>query len=282
MLTPKTVKQWLGVLAAGSLVVAALSPAVAAPVTLKDENSVLHVDPTSSGVFYWEVDGVNNAYEHWFWYRIGSAPEDSLTTLPIVVQGTSDSNFDGDDDTLFVRYQIAGLVRFDVRLSLDGGSSGSNVSDLAEQIQIRNLSSTALHLSFFQYTDFDLFGSPIGDSAHIKLDPVTGLPTEVVQWKGSAVLTEVVVTPDAVRGEIAEYPDLLDKFTDMDADNLNNTFGPVSLDDVTWALQWDFTLAPGQSVLISKNLRLVIPEPTTSLLVGWALVGVTIGLRRRV
>ncbi|MCS7049628.1 MAG: PEP-CTERM sorting domain-containing protein [Verrucomicrobiae bacterium] len=282
MITRKTVKQWMGVMAVVGALAWGLTPVGAAPITLKDENSVLYVDPAlPSGVYGWEVDGVDNVWEHWFWYRIGSSSESSLASLPIVAHGTTDTNFDGDDDTLFVRYELAGVVRFNVRLSLDGGSPGSNVSDLAEQIQIRNLSGTAIRLSFFQYTDFDLFANPAGDSALIKLDPVTGLPTEVVQWKGSAVLTEVVLTPDATCGEISESPQILAKLTDFDADDLSNTFGPVSLDDVTWALQWDFTLAPGQSVLISKDLRLVIPEPTTAGLVGLALLGVATALRRR-
>ncbi|MDW8345158.1 MAG: hypothetical protein RMM51_11815, partial [Verrucomicrobiae bacterium] len=150
MITRKTVKQWMGVMAVVGALAWGLTPVGAAPITLKDENSVLYVDPAlPSGVYGWEVDGVDNVWEHWFWYRIGSSPESSLASLPIVAHGTTDTNFDGDDDTLFVRYELAGVVRFNVRLSLDGGSPGSNVSDLAEQIQIRNLSGTAIRLSFF-------------------------------------------------------------------------------------------------------------------------------------
>lgn len=282
MINPKKNKQWIVVAAMALGLAGAVSTTQAVPYTLKDENSIVVVNPASiSGVYTWQVEGIDQIHQHWFWYRIGGAPEDSLASLPIVAQGTTDSNFDGDDDTLFVRYQVAGVVRFDVRLSLDGGSPGSNVSDLAEQVQIRNLGTSTIHLSFLQYADFDLMDDSVGDSAQIKLDPVTHLPTEVVQWKDSVVLSEIVLTPDASRGEIAEFDDLLDVLTDLDADDLNNVFGPVTLEDVTWALQWNFTLAPGQSVLISKDMRLVIPEPTTGVLVGLALLGVASGLRRR-
>ena len=42
--------------------------------------------------------------------------------------------------------------------------------------------------------------------------------------------------------------------------------------DVTWALQWDFALAPGSTFLISKIKDVQIPEPSAAVLVSLGLI----------
>src|SRR5437016_1552400 len=83
----------------------------AALFTLTDNNSVSQFDTaTQNNNFNWFVDGTDILAQEAFWYRIGNVvPEASVHTLPIGVQGTSDSNFDGNPDTLFVRYQGNGF-----------------------------------------------------------------------------------------------------------------------------------------------------------------------------
>jgi hypothetical protein len=88
---------------------------VAALLTLTDDNSVSEFDTTTqANNFDWIVDGTDLLAQQAFWYRIGNVPEKSLHILPIAVQGVSDSNFDGNMDTLFVRYTGAGF-RADTR-----------------------------------------------------------------------------------------------------------------------------------------------------------------------
>jgi hypothetical protein len=36
---------------------------------------------------------------------------------------------------------------------------------------------------------------------------------------------------------------------------------------LTWAFQWDFTIAPGDSAIISKD-KSIVPEPATMVLLG--------------
>src|SRR6186997_1639217 len=117
----------------------------AALLTLIDGNSQADFDTaTPSNNYNWFVDATDLLAQQAFWYRVGNAgPETSVHTLPIGVQGTTDANFDGNPDTLFVRYNGAGF-QVETKYSLDGGLPGSGTSDLAEQISIINLTPSPL------------------------------------------------------------------------------------------------------------------------------------------
>ena len=113
------------------------------------------------------------------------------------------------------------------------------------------------------------------------------LPDTADQWDTAATVTETDVSPDPNRYEANSYPIRLTDLQDGDLDDLNNTIGPLSASNVTWAFQWDVTLAAdpdgaggaeGGSLLISKDKYLVIPEPATLALL---LAGGLVLLRRR-
>lgn len=261
---------------AGALVA---SPANAAIFTLTDDNSFVSFDTTSqAGAFEWNVDGVNQLYQQWFWYRVGQTAEQSIDTLAIGVQGIIDSNFDGDPETLFVRYLGAGF-RLDVRFVLNGGSPGSLASDLAEQITIVNTGDVPLDFHFFQYNDYDLGGTSGGDTV------VFTNNNAVQQFKGSSRFTETVVTPVASHRELGIHPATLSSLNDGLPTNLSDSPAngvQVGPGDVTWAFQWDFVIPVGGSRLISKNKNIqgtaVVPEPAS-----WALLaggGALLALRR--
>jgi hypothetical protein len=132
----------------------------AALLTLIDGNASADFDTaTPSNNYNWFVDSSDKLAQQAFWYRIGSSgPESSVHTLPIGVQGTTDGNFDGNPDSLFVRYNGAGF-RIETTYTLRGGSPGSGASDMGELITIYNLGASPLDLHFFQYADFDLSGA---------------------------------------------------------------------------------------------------------------------------
>jgi hypothetical protein len=74
---------------------------------------------------------------------------------------------------------------------------------------------------------------------------------------------ETIPTPGANRGEAAFYDSTLLRLSDANADILNNNAGPVGPGNVTWAFEWDFTIAPGSSVGISKDEQVEpFPEPS--------------------
>ena len=266
-----------------SFVLAAFSAAtaqqsVAALFTLTDENTVAQFDTaTQANNFNWFVNGNDVLAQQAFWYRIGNAPESSVHSLAIGVQGTSDSTLDGNPDTLFVRYNGAGF-RIETRYTIDGGVPGSGASDMGEQISISNLLDSPLDFHFFQYADFDLGAA---DSA------VFTNQNSVQQFSPGSRLNETVVTPVPSHREIAFFPVTLNKLNDGVPTTLNDTppigvvFGPG---DVTWAYQWDVVIPPSGSFLISqdKSLRALapVPEPAACSLLGLA-AGLLLARRRK-
>src|SRR3954471_12330100 len=60
---------------------------------LVDNNSVAQFDTaTSANQFNWFVDGVDQLAQEAFWFRVANVPEQSVHSLPIAVQRTSDGN----------------------------------------------------------------------------------------------------------------------------------------------------------------------------------------------
>lgn len=240
----------------------------AALFTLVDDNSSADFNTaTPANAFNWFVDGVDHLTQQAFWYRVGNVPEQSLHTLPIGVQGTSDTNFDGNPDTLFVRYLGAGF-RTDVAYRLDGGTPGSFASDITEQITVTNTGTAPLDFHFFQYTDFDLGGTAGGDRARFTNANAVQVFDALLNF------SETVITPVPDHREINFFPLTINKLNDALPTTLND-LPPVGVvvgpGDVTWAYQWDFVINPGQSFQISKDKQLTgVPEPATlSLACGW-------------
>lgn len=250
----------------------------AALFTLTDKNSVAKFDTaTQANNFNWQVDGVNQLTQQAFWYRIGSVAEQSVHSLPISVQGVSDTNFDGNPDTLFVRY-FGGGFQIDTNYHLQGGSAGSGAADMGEQLAITNSSSSPLDFHFFQYANFDLQAAPAGDSA------VFTNANTVDQYKGTIRLTETVVTPPSSHREIAFFNSTLLKLNDAVATTLSDTpIGTVvGPGDMTWAYQWDFLIPGNTTVQISKDKNLkAVPEPAAGSLLSLAAGLLLAGYRKR-
>ena len=244
---------------------------------LQDGNSSVSIDLSSQhGLFDWIVDGVNLAptfgggvldYRQWFWYRVGNNPEASIDTLTLGVNGATDANFNGFPDTGFVSYSGAPGIKINVTFTLAGGTPGSGTADIGEQISIVNTSQQAVTLSFYQLGDFQLAPPVPGN------ETVSFVNSNTVREVGATGLVqETVHTPVATHQEAEPFPVTIAKLNDGVADNLsdNSSAGPG---DITWAYQWDVTLTPGQTFLISKDMQAIIPEPSTWTLMTVAMAG---------
>ena len=122
---------------------------------------------------------------------------------------------------------------------------------------------------FFQYADFDITGDGPGNQS------VFTNPNTVRQSNGGSFLTETVVTPVPNHREVAFFPTTLNSLNDAAPTTLSDTpLGTlVGPGDVTWAYEWDFVLAAGDTFLISKDKNLgvqPVPEPGVAAFMGVA------------
>jgi hypothetical protein len=257
--------------------VAGALPVQAAVLTLTDQNSVVNMDDTSSaGVFQWSVDGVNQLFQQWFWYRIGATGgELPINSLGAPTGGTTSAN-----SATFSYLGTSGLAAT-LSYNLTGGAPGSGASDLGESIRLVNTSGQSMDLHFFQYSDFDLNGTTSGDvvqfinSFTVDQYKITGGTKETLQ--------ETVATPAANHFEGNFFAATLNSLNDGNPTTLSDSPAvgtPLGPGDMTWAYEWDRTLAPGGQLIINKDKGISVepvPEPTSCILSVFA--GICLMLR---
>ncbi len=249
-------------------------------VGLIDNNSTAAISLNSqAGMYSWTVDGVNQLFQQWFWYRIGNDPAsheysiDTISTPSISGQTAS---------SVTTTYSIP-TYNVSIKYSLAGGNAGSGLSSMTEQIAFNNTSTNVMSLHFFQYSDFDLSNDPNGDMVALGKNN-QGLFNEALQTKGSISLSEVIsdtgITPGANHGEVNYFANTLNSLNDSSPTTLNDVAGPLGPGDVTWAFEWDVTLNPGGSLLISKVKNLQVPEPSSIALLSLGIAACAIFRRR--
>ena len=263
----------LGLAAVLTLSTIAVTPANAA-VTLIDRNSVVTIDPNSSnGMYSWVVDGAQHMNRQWFWYRLGkTGAEASVDKLNLTFLKSSDGNEDPNNERLVMKYTDPnGKFVMEIDYVLTGGDPGSRTADIAETITIKNRSTEKLDFHFFQYCDFNLNGDGNSDSVTI-----TGGNT-AIQTGLSSSTSETIVASSPSLVETSLVPTLLNSLNDPLSPTTLSGITSAGPGDVCWAFQWDFDIAPGMTVMISKD-KLITPEPGTLALI---VLGGTMMLARR-
>ncbi len=264
-------KRYFPIAFAVILLVLGLGSVQATTVTLSDNNSSVVIDLTSQmGANHWLVDGTNQLYQQWYWFGIGDSPLASVDTLTL-------TNVINPVPT-FLRAEYSGR-EFDIALqwALIGGNTGSGTSDLSEQVAIHNTSGQTLTLHFYMYSDFDLGGTPAGDTVDI-----LSQGHQVVQTDGHSTISDTVLTSSPSHFEAAFFANTRNALNSGLPYTLNDV-SHVGPGDATWAIQWDFVIAPGSSVTISADKNIApVPEPMSLVLVGSGLLGLAaIGRRLR-
>jgi len=251
----------------------------AATVALTDGNSSAMVDLSSAaGMYNWSVDGQNQLNTQWFYYRTGvgglAQPINSIGPASYVTYNANE---------VTATYSSAQLS-VSINYLLSGGLAGSGTASILESISVHNNSGAVLDLHFFQYSDFDLGGTPGGDSIAISGSPGPGF-NFVQQSKGVGLsIGEAVVSPFATAAETDAAFNTLNNLNTVAGYNLNNNLasGPGN---VTWALQWDANIAINGDLDVFKGKRLAIvpiPEPSTVALLAVAVGAWGLAKRRRI
>jgi hypothetical protein len=258
----------------------AASVAEGATFTLTDKNSTAQIETEAqSGMFNWLVDGQDQVFQQWFWFRVGNTAEQSIDVLPSNANA-SNTDFDPGNETLSVQYLGSGFT-IEIQYSLLGGSLGSNTADIAETIAITNTSGSALDFHFFQYSDFDLGANASPDTVSL----VNANTVSQIDSGAGLVFSETVVVPSPTHFELDHFANTRTRLNDGFATILDDD--PTSeTGDVTWAFQWDATIAAsgaGSTFIISKDKRLApVPEPATLAIWGaFGLAGLATARRRK-
>jgi hypothetical protein len=264
----------------GLLFLSGNSMAAPAPITMNDGGSSATINPNSSaGMNNWSVNGQNQLNQQWFWYQTDGGiakPINTISTANIVTYNGSPGNI----NEVVATYQNAQLT-LTIDYYLTGGGVGSGNADLAENISVVNNTGSALNFNFYQYSDFNLLGSGANDIVQIYGNP--GNFNYAEQTSGGTAIGEVVVAPNANRGEAAMVGQTLNELNTTPNLQLNNNTlaGPG---DVTWALQWGTTIGAGQEYDISKDKNLsiqIVPEPSTLAFIALGLGAWGLARRRQ-
>jgi len=242
---------------------------------LSDGGSTASVDLTSSdGMNNWSVNGQNQLHQQWFWYAIGSTAPQPINSLGLVSYNTIGLN------EVTATYQNAQLT-LSIDYVLAGGGVGSGSADITESISAVNTSGGSMDFHFYQYSDFNLLGSGANDV--VQLYGAAGSWNFVQQTAGASGIGEAIVAPSANHGEAALVGTTLAELNGLSPVTLNDS-SSAGPGDVTWALQWDSTLANGGMFDLTKDKSLfiqVVPEPSGIALVALGLGAWGMARRRR-
>jgi hypothetical protein len=228
----------------------------------------------------WQVGGVETLFTDLYFLNLGDPTAQRYLRLEdLLATGFSQPA----SDRLTAAFTHGAGLSLTLDSALTGAPQGRDRATRSETVTLTNTGAAPLSLSLIKYIDYDLQfdGSFTNDTARFDASTLTLLQTDP---SGALATLSIDQTPTAV--QISPYGPLLAQLYNSAAP-VQNAPGPLVEADATAAIQFDRTLAPGQSAVfhfwktVQRQAKAkAIPEPgmafaLTVVAAGWAL------LRRR-
>ena len=224
-------------------------------------------DTSQNGFTSWSANGVNQLALQSLYYSVNSGPVTPLTAVSVATGNA------GSGKKITVNYLISDGTIQDV-MTLLGNT-------LSESIVFNNTSGTDLNnVSIFQYSDFVL-GAAVGNQT-VSITPAVagGYATAnqsgggvAIIWNGDAVGYTTLVQANSSGSPFGAF---IGSGTDLDNVTLtaNNTYA-------VFGYEFSGSVAQGNSLTISENTALPVPEPSSLALIGSGMFVLALVSRRR-
>jgi hypothetical protein len=236
---------------AAALLALLAAPAGAAPLSVSDGTATITADDQHGGLQNFILGGTDHLWEAEYYFRTGGQ------TFEQVLTGTGSAYVTSVAATSPTEITVMGSATgftFTLVYRLVGG--GRMTSHLA----LQNTTAGPLTLALFGYYDFDVNGTPSGDS-------LTWNGFDMLQTQGSTVIqVHPTQTPNVMQG--GNYPNIRNELRDGNLDNLTATGVPSSGGDRTFAFQWNLVIPTGGGTTFVYT----VPEPSTGVLAALGLI----------
>jgi hypothetical protein len=257
-----------------TLLVATAVRSQAQSYTLSARNTSININVAgaTSGLTNWQVNGVNQLHQQWYYYSVGAGPVNSIDTI-----GSFSSQYVNVGNSPFLNQTYSNSTVFvTTDYTLQSQPVGSPNAKLSTLIGLQNLSGTTQTFHFYIYSDFWL-NSIIGNQ-NVQLSGLQ--PYQATQTGNGG---QLIATITGISGGTADSVEEIAGLYDGTQFGLGNgnpapNFSGGSLSagpgNVDFAYEVDATLTSGTAITFTELES--VPEPSTMaltfsgmLVLGW-------------
>lgn len=209
----------------------------------------------------------DQSFQQWWWYRVNG-----VNTREFALSNQANAPVvNGNNMTLSYREPEGFTSRIEYTINNIGSTARVTGTNF-----VTNEGNVDLDLEFFNYIDYDLNVTGGDDTASLLFpNPVFRLAV----GDSSGLMNAEWRVLDADAYQVGAFSSVRALLTDTDIDNLNNTGAPFGPADFSAAVQWKFTLAPGQQIALQTTQFMTpVPEPATMAALGLGILAIA---RRR-